>query len=380
MVLLMKQMTPRERLLAASRGERADSLPFFHYWRHSQIGWAERACRNRGMGICWCRPPHAEVLHDVQAVERQLSGGEWQRVYTTPVGTVSTTERRDPGVGQWHANRSWRDSTPWCTERLIKTPEDYAVVQYMVEHTEYVADYFPIEQAMDWLGDDGVVLAAIPHSPMQTLMIDWVGSEGGRFFYHLADHPQTVESLYETLCRSRAALHQIAARSPAPVVLCGDNVDGVLVTPSIFKRYFAPVYAEQASLLHAHGKLMAVHMDGRLQVLKGLIAQTAIDIVEGFHPPPMGDLRLDDALACWPDKAVWVGFPSAVYSFGPDATREYARELLRQTGAGQRVAVTASTENLVSNQNLLALTDVLSQALLPLRGSAKSLGSDTPLT
>ena len=55
-------------------------------------------------------------------------------------------------------------------------------------------------------GLDSLVLAAIPHSPMQTLMIDWVGSEGGRIFYHLADYPDVVESLYHALCKSRAAV------------------------------------------------------------------------------------------------------------------------------------------------------------------------------
>ena len=222
---------------------------------------------------------------------------------------------------------------------------------------------------MDWLGDDGVVLTALPHSPMQTLMIDWIGSEGGRFFYHHVDHPELGEGLYRALCKSRVALHEIAARSPAPIVLCGDNIDGVLVTPSLFTQYFAPVYAEQAALLHAHGKLMAVHMDGRLNVLRDLIADTPIDIVEGFHPPPMGDLELDEALAAWPDKVIWIGFPGSVYGFGPDATREYARGLLQQAATGERLAVAMSTENLVTNENLLALTDILAPARLPLSGT-----------
>jgi hypothetical protein len=250
---------------------------------------------------------------------------------------------------------------------LIKDPNDYRVVQYIVEHTEYVADYFPIEQAMDWLGDEGVVLSALPHSPMQTLMIDWVGSEGGRFYYHLADHPDLVESLYDALCRSREPLYEIAARAPAPVVLCGDNVDGVLVSPKLFRKYFMPVYEAQAQALHARGKLMAVHMDGRVANLKGLIGQTAIDIVEALHPPPMGDLSLAEALAAWPGKAIWVGFPGSVYALGPDATRAYARELLSAVGSGERLVIQMSTENLVSNENLLALTEVLAGAELPLR-------------
>ena len=367
----MSEMSRRERIMAASRGERADQVPFFHFWRHCQIGWAERECRNRGMGICWARPCHVEKMHGVEVTERQsaaLGPGVVQRTYTTPVGAVSVVDKQEPGTGQWHAQRSWNDVTPWQLERLIKKPEDYAVVKYMVENTEYAADYFPIEQAMDWLGDDGVVLSALPHSPMQMLMIDWVGSEGGRIFYHQVDYPDLVEDLYAALCASRRPLYEIAARAPAPVALCGDNVDGVLVTPKLFEQYFMPVYAEQARALHAHGKLMAVHMDGRLKPLADLIARTEIDIVEAFHPPPMGDLPPGEALARWPGKAIWVGFPGSAYALGPRAVREQALALLAETAPGQRLVVEMSTENLVSNQNLLALTEVLAPAALPLTG------------
>jgi hypothetical protein len=365
----MGEMTRRERIMAASRLQPADRLPFFHYWRHSQIGWAERECRNRGMGINWYRPCHIERMHGVEITEQPfVSEGQAmvRRTYTTPVGAVWTAEKREPGVGQWHGQRSWRDVSPWTTSRLIKGPEDYAVVQYMVEHTEYVADYFPIEQATEWLGEDGVALCALPHSPMQMLMIDWVGSEGGRFYYHHQDYPDLVEGLYQALCKSREPLYEIAARSPAPIVMCGDNVDGVLVTPKLFEAYFMPVYEAQAKVLHRCGKLMGVHMDGRLNAIKDLIARSPIDVVEAFHPPPMGDLALGEALVLWHDKAIWVGFPGSVYALGPQATARYARELLREAVPGERLVIEMSTENLVSNQNLLALTSVLEDAELPL--------------
>ena len=375
------EMTRRERVLAASRRRSADApyadrLPFFHYWRHSQIGWAERECRNRGMGMSWCRPCAIQTMHDVEITEQPVRrpkgvrapAGQTliRRTYSTPVGTVWTEEKREPGVGQWHAQRSWRDVSPWQTARLIKGPEDYAVAKYMVENTEYVADPFPVEQAMEWLGEEGVVLCSLPHSPMQMLMIDWVGSEGGRIFYHQADYPDLVEDLYQALCKSREPLYEIAAQSPAPIVLCGDNVDGVLVTPKLFETYFMPVYEAQARVLHQAGKLMAVHMDGRLRVLKDLIAHTSIDIVEAYHPPPMGDLPLGEALALWADKAIWLGYPGSVYALGPEATREHALGLLREAIPGGRLVFEMSTENLVSNENLLALTSVLQDAELPL--------------
>jgi hypothetical protein len=370
----MAEMTRRERVLAASRGKRADRLPFYHYWRHSQIGWAERECRNRGMGMNWTRPCYIEKLHDVEVIDTQLlsDAGETlhRRTYTTPVGSIYQDERRDPGVGQWHAQRSWNDVTPWVTSRLVKEPEDYEVLKFVVEHTEYIADYFPIEQAMEWLGDDGVVLDALPHSPMQMLMIDWVGSEGGRFFYHLVDHPELVEGLYEAISKSRESMYSIAAGSPAPISLCGDNLDAFLVNPNLFERYFLPEYEKEAALLHAQGKLMAVHMDGRLRALKDQIAQSPVDIIEALHPPPMGDVPIGEALSAWPDKTVWVGFPGSEYALGTDAVQRHAIELLRDVAPGDRLAIAMSSENLVSNEGLVALTSVLEHADLPLTETA----------
>ena len=148
----MAEMTRRERIMAATRKEQADKLPFFHYWRHSQIGWAERQCRNRGMGMNWVRPPFTVKLHGVEIQETQAAiAGEViiRRTYSTPVGRVYEDEKREPGVGQWHANRSWNDVLPWQTERLIKKPEDYKVLKYIVAHTEYIADYFPIERPVE---------------------------------------------------------------------------------------------------------------------------------------------------------------------------------------------------------------------------------------
>ena len=365
----MAEMTRRERILASAHRQRADRLPFFHWWRHKQDGYAEREARNRGMGLCWLRPPYVEKLHGVEIVEtRAVVEGKTviRRTFNTPVGSVYEDEWRDAGVGQWKLNRSWRDVTPWKASRRIKEPEDYKVVKYIVENTEYVADYFPIEQASDWLGEDGVVIAQLPHSPMQMLMIDWVGSEGGRIFYHLMDCPEVVEDLYRAISKCRESMYEIAAKSPAPIVFCGDNVDGFLAVPKLFEKYFLPEYEKEAKVIHDNGKLMAVHMDGRLGALKDLIAKSPVDIVEALHPLPMGDLPLADALAAWPDKAIWLGFPGAVYALGPQATRDLALDLLREAGTGDRLGVAASTENLVSNENLLSLTSVLENATLPL--------------
>lgn len=369
----MTEMTRRERLLAVSKRQATDRLPFFHNWRHTQTGWAERECRNRGMALSWARPPYVVKMNGVEVVEEQKSvSGEklFRRTYKTPVGAVSEVEKRYPGTGLWHGQRSWKDVTPWKTEHLIKGPEDYAVVKYIVQNTEYEADYFPIEQAIDWLGDDGLVVDELPHCPLQMLIVHWVGTSEGRFYFHHYDYPELVDDLYQAVCESREQLYQIVAKSPAPVAWCGDNIDSMIVNPNLYEKYCLPVYERQSEVFHPAGKLIAVHMDGRLRQLKDLIAKTPIDIVEAFHPEPMGDLSLAESLQAWPDKSFWIGFPSSIYELGPDSVRAFALDLLKQAGDGSRVAITMSTENLVSNQNMIALASVLENIELPLSSNA----------
>lgn len=364
----MAGMSIVERILAASQKQGADRLPFFHNWRHCQQGWAERECRNRGMGISWARPSYIMTMHGVTMTETQeITSGQQviRRTYSTPVGEISLEEKRDVGTEQWHALRSWRDVTPWQTERAIKGPEDYKVLKYMVENTEYEPDYFPLEQAKDWLGDDGIVMDWIFHSPLQQLMIDWVGSEGGRFFIHHARYPDLVDELFNAFSRSYEPLYEIAAKSPADVVLYGDNIDGVLVNPRLFKNYVMPEYEKLGKLLHKEGKLLASHMDGRAGALKDLIGESYLDIIEAFHPPPMGDLPVGEALSAWPDKVIWMGFPASVYSEGSEATKKLALDILREAVPGDRLAIEVSTENQVSNENMLALTSVLEKVELP---------------
>jgi len=365
----MTEMTRRERILAASRKQMTDRLPFLHWWRHMQIGWAERECRNRGMGLAWTRPSYGVKMNQVVVTEEKdpsREGGVIRITYHTPKGSVYMDEKREPGTFQWHADRSWKDVTPWALKRLIREPQDYEVMKFIVENTEYVPDYFPIEQVNDWLGEEGVSYATLPKTPMARIMIEWIGSEEGRFYIHHRKYRDKVDELYEAFCQSITPLYEIVAKSPADIIFCGENIEGLLISPPLFEKYFLPEYERMAKIFHAHGKLMAVHMDGRLNVLKELIARTPIDIIEAFHPPPMGDLPLGEALKVWKDKVIWMGFPGAIYELGPEEVKKYTFDLLKEIGTGERLVVAMSTENIVSNENMLALTSIFEKADLPL--------------
>jgi uroporphyrinogen-III decarboxylase len=363
----MVGMTYRERILKTLHGERVDKVPFFHMWRRLQTGQVEREVRNKGMGVWWQRSCYEESTPNVSIVERSgppLDPEISLKEFHTPIGTLREKLKKEPGVGKWKAQRSWRDVTPWTIERRIKKPEDYDIMRFIVEDTIYEADYFPIEQAKEWLKEDGVVIANLPHSPMQMLMIDWVGVP--TFYIHYAKYRDKIEQLYEAIDKKYEEIYRIAADSPADAVMFGDNLDGVLVNPILFQRYFMPAYEKCARVVNEKGKILISHFDGRLNILKDLIAKCPQDVIEAFHPPPMGDLPIREALDLWKDKVILLGFPGSVYSLGTEAVKEYLIDLLNSVIPGDRIGIEASTENLVSDKHLHILSDILEKASLPL--------------
>ena len=110
---------------------------------------------------------------------------------------------------------------------------------------------------------------------------------------------------------------------------------------------------------------MAVHMDGRVGVLKDFIAETPIDIVEALHPPPMGDLLIGEALSAWKDKVVWASFPASITILGPEEVKKHALKLLRDAGSGDRLAI-VFREKTIPNTELIMLAQVFENADLPL--------------
>jgi len=72
-------------------------------------------------------------LRGVDKIERR-DGLMCTTEYITPVGTVSETSRRTDDLDRVGIQ-------PLVVEKLLKRPEDYDVVKYMVEHTEYYPCY-----------------------------------------------------------------------------------------------------------------------------------------------------------------------------------------------------------------------------------------------
>jgi hypothetical protein len=100
-------------------------------------------------------------------------------------------------------------------------------------------------------------------------------------------------------------------------------------------------------------------MDGRLRSLKEAIGSTAMDFVEGFTPPPLGDLSLEEARAAWPDKAIWVNIPGNLFLGDDREVIRALRDLLRQGTAAGGFLLTLTEEFPDPERSLLLVAEAV---------------------
>jgi len=106
-----------------------------------------------------------------------------------------------------------------------------------------------------------------------------------------------------------------------------------------FEKYYVPHYNEAAEVMHRHGKLIGCHFDDNCRLLADAIASTDLDYVEAFTPAPDTDMTLAEARKAWPDKVIWLNFPSSQHLKSDDQVRQITLDLLDQGGTADGLLV-----------------------------------------
>ncbi len=319
-------MTPRERILAALTWGEPDYIPWGVKPNHLPRGTIERRLRNMGMGLTIEFPVFRTKLDNV-VIEQKIVGDYLYRTYRTPLGDLSEKIKINlPSEGG-------ERSTQWKVEPLVKGPKDYEILEFIIENLSYQPQYREFVLVDAALGGDGITYTSIGYTPFMELMINYMGFR--TLALELRRNLGKVERLLEILDEKKQEACKLAANSPAKIVLLGDNIDEVLVNPRLFRRYCLPYYQEYAEILHDKGKLVGSHMDGRLRLLKDLIADSYLDFIHGFTPPPGGNLTIREARKTWGRRiAIWVNIPEVVFYYSPPKLRDYIRSLIKEAAPG----------------------------------------------
>ncbi len=320
-------MDLREHILRTLRGEDTGRVPWNVYgWLLPDTPAARRMC-SLGLSRMETRAIFRPVYDPSLTLREERftrDGRPWFRVEVeTPLGRLWEEATLDPSYG-----------SRWITKFLIGGPQDYPAAEYFFRHTRFEPEYEPWLQADRALGPAGFVIGEIMPIPVMRLIVSYLGVDG--FLAMLVDTPAWLDALLDALDAHYDRHIELAAASPAEVIWFGDNVTATIISPRLFERFCAPVYARVMPVMRAAGKIPIAHYDGSNRPLVKALARTDLPVIEAFTPPPMGDLTVREARAAWPDKVVWVNFPGCLFVEPYEAIKAYALALLQEGAPGGR--------------------------------------------
>jgi hypothetical protein len=244
-------------------------------------------------------------MHGVEVKRRWLNDMEQVAEYITPAGTVSTLFRGSEYLRQ-------RDIQDLQVEFMLKRREDYAAVEYIIEHTTYAPaydDYLAYERE---IGDDGYPMIQAGDCPFHSFLRELCGYNNG--YFHLNDYPNEVEHLLKVMTqRDREVIWKLIADSPARLILHGVHFSSQMTPPPVFAKYIEPYYREFSVLLRARGKMLALHGDNDTRHIMQNIERAGYGMVECFATYPMVPTTLAEARAAWGSRVIiWGGVPSPI--------------------------------------------------------------------
>ena len=338
-------MTPRQRMLAVMAGRSPDCLPWaprLEIWHeaHRRQGTLPEKYQGRNLNDIYRdldmvvqardltqRRIYRTELRDVD-VRIHKEGLNTRTEYVTPVGTVSMVDSRTKELAALGIQ-----GTP--VEHFIKGPDDYAPMEYVIEHTEIIPlydDYLAYEQE---IGEDGVPVVGAGNDPMTHFLQDLAGYNNA--FYHLYDYPDKVAHLMSVLNEYAQRLQQVILDSPAKLILQGYHFDTMMTPPNIFKEHILPYYQPFAEKLRERGKTLTCHADADTSQLLELIKEAGFHMVECFVTAPMVKTTLEQARAVFgSDVIIWGGIPSVMLCdpITDEAFEDYMLNLFRTIAPG----------------------------------------------
>lgn len=324
-------MTPKQRLLAAIKGEKTDRLPWAPFLAYY---WEDQPKRVQDKGQLWFyeeigADPLLRGFHQLWKPERNkckvtetIECGEKFIVYETPVGSLKERYVYTPVGNTW-----------FLMDHPVKKEEDFKILTYLYEDLkvvanidDFVADYKKVgERALHLplLGTDGKTC-------FQSMVEHWVGTE--ELVYAIMDYPETIEECLEVMRRKALDTVKISVESPAEAFIFWEDSSTTNISPAYFEKYTAPEINAWGRVLHDAGKYLVHHACGHINALLHQIAQTEVDMIESISPPPTGNIELWDARTMLPENIGLIGGiePTVFLNSSIDELESYVNHLIRR--------------------------------------------------
>ncbi len=324
----MKPMTMRERLMAVLQRRELDRVPLIMYDDMLPLDEVRALFGDRIGLLRWSAVHRVETpTCRFRTEEYWVGETRWERTTLyTPKGTLVQERAFEPVFN----SGSFR-------KHYVTKPEDYEILWSYLEDALILEDYDRYHRDQAGLGEAGLPLPAVERSPYQQLWVEWVGLD--RLSFHFADCPERVEKTIQMLNERARRIFEIVVRSPAVYIDFPDNITAPTIGLKRFLQYNVPLYNELADMLAERGAPVFVHMDGNLKPLWGAIAASRVGGIDSLSPTPDNDTPVAEAIRMWPEKRLFVNFPSSVHLRPYEEVRAEAERILEAGGHTGRLEI-----------------------------------------
>lgn len=104
------------------------------------------------------------------------------------------------------------------------------------------------------------------------------------------DEPELLHEYVDVFNAKMLEMVDLYCEGPAPHMIFTDNLSSDVQSPELFREYSFDHYRELAARLHAAGKTVSAHVDGRMNRILPVVAEAGIDVADACTPKPTGDL------------------------------------------------------------------------------------------
>ena len=319
--------TPRRRVMNVLHGEIPDKTPFTLYTNKLPRCTIERELRSRGLCMIERTTSYQVARPNVTFEEHRFINASGKLVvktiFHTPVGDLSMLV--EPA-----------GFTSWTHEYLFKSPDDYKAILFMIKDSVVTEDYARAAKLEEVLGEDFAVRDNLPSEPLQTF-ISGSYFDPAEYCMQWMDNRDEMLKLYDAQVELTRKIYPIAVKSPLQFCNFGGNVVPQIVGRESFSKYYIPIYNEAAEEFHKVGKFIGTHLDAENQSIMDLVAQTHLDYIEAYDPGMSPSVS--DARKAWPDKVLWINFPSAWHLRSPEEVYKNTLRLIEEAKPGNNFII-----------------------------------------
>jgi hypothetical protein len=363
-------MTPRERMLTAINNGKPDHLPgqvhnWMQYYLNTYLGGCDQfeAYERFGLDMAIYTGPA------VECDERDLANWQVERkdLGTDARGVTGWMETiRTPG-GDLHHAGAYNAITPWLTEHLIKTKEDFELfIKYIPVPIR--VNGAPLKAVLDRIGDRGITRGSIwcygQPSPWQSLCYMMNTQDA---IMMAMDEPEWVHyALKSIVDKQLTYIEKMKRETPLDLIELGGGAgSNTVISPKLHAEFCVPYDKQLIDALHAQDYKIVYHLCGGLMHMLDNILANGADGLETMTPPSMGgDADLSKANELVGDKLFFVGGFDQNQGFEkgtPDTVRKMVHELHAACPDGGYICCPSDHFFFGDPANLQAFSDALKE-------------------